>query len=94
MGFLNHIRVLNIEIIIEINFFLIFLKKTVEKYKIKSNFTCLSVALIYNYFLCGKLAFLCGESNSSKEFFQNFLINFITFINLCTTKGKRGFEKG
>jgi hypothetical protein len=76
------------------NLFLIFLKKTVEKYKIKPNFMCFSVALFYNYFLCGKLAFLCGESNSSKKNFQNFLINFITFINLRTTKGKRSFEKG
>jgi hypothetical protein len=64
-GFLNHILVFNIKIIIEINFFLIFLKKTVKKYKIKSNFMCFSVALFYNYFLCGKRAFLCGESNSS-----------------------------
>jgi hypothetical protein len=65
MGFLNHIRVLNIKINIEINFFLIFLKKTVEKYKIKSNFMCFSVALFYKNFSGGKRAFLCGESNSS-----------------------------
>jgi hypothetical protein len=57
MGFLNHIRVLNIINIIEINFFLIFLKKTVEKYKIKSNFMCFGIALFCNYFLCGKRAF-------------------------------------
>jgi hypothetical protein len=62
MGFLNHIPVLNIN---QINLFLIFLKKTIDKYKIKSNFMCFSVALFYNYFLCGKRAFLCGESNSS-----------------------------
>jgi hypothetical protein len=77
MGFLNHIQVLNIKIIIEINFFLIFLKKTVEKYKIKSNFMCFSVALFYNYFLCGKRAFLCGESNSSKKC-QIFLVHSYT----------------
>jgi hypothetical protein len=69
MGFLNHIRVLNIKEISQINLFLIFLKKTIVKYKIKSNFMCISVALFYNYFLCGKRAFLCGESNSSKKIF-------------------------
>jgi hypothetical protein len=73
MGFLNHIRVLNIKIISQINLFLIFLKKTIDKYKIKSNFMCFSVALFYNYFLCGKRAFLCGESNSS--FCQKMLKN-------------------
>jgi hypothetical protein len=33
---------------------------------------CFSVVLFYNYFLCGKRAFLCGESNSSKkgDFYQ------------------------
>jgi hypothetical protein len=66
MGFLNHIQVLNIKIISQINLFLIFLEKTIDKYKIKSNFMCFSVALFDNYFLCGKRAFLCGESNSSK----------------------------
>jgi hypothetical protein len=65
MGFLKHIRVLNIKIISQINLFLIFLKKTIDKYKFKLNFMCFSVALFYNFFLCGKLAFLCGESNSS-----------------------------
>jgi hypothetical protein len=65
MGFLNHIRVLNIKIISQINSFLIFLKKTIDKYKIKSNFMCFSVALFYNYFLCGKRAFLCGKGNRS-----------------------------
>jgi hypothetical protein len=94
MGFLNHILVLNIKIISQINLFLIFLKKTVEKYKIKPNFMCFSVALFYNFSLCGKLAFLCGESNSSKKNFQNFLINIFTITNLRTMKGKRGFEKG
>jgi hypothetical protein len=39
-GFLNHIRVLNIKIISQINLFLIFLKKTIDKYKIKLNFMC------------------------------------------------------
>jgi hypothetical protein len=65
MDFLNLIRVLNIKIISQINLFLIFLKKTIDKYIIKSNFMCFSVALFYNYFLYGKRAFLCGESNSS-----------------------------
>jgi hypothetical protein len=65
MGFLNHIRVLNTKIISHINLFLIFLKKTIDKYLIKSNFMCFSVALFHNYFLCGKRAFLCGESNRS-----------------------------
>jgi hypothetical protein len=63
----------HIKIISQINLFLIFLKKTIDKYKIKSNFMCFSVALFYNYFLCGKRAFLCGESNSSK----------IIFLALC-----------
>jgi hypothetical protein len=80
MGFLNHIPVLNIKIIRQINLFLIFLKKTIDKYKIKSNFMCFSVALFYNYFLCGKRAFLCGESNSSINYrvrkFDNFVKNF------------------
>ena len=65
MGFLSHIRVLNIKIISQINLFLMFLKKTIDNKKIKLNFMCFSVALFYNFFLCGKRAFLCGESNSS-----------------------------
>ena len=50
MGFLNHIRVLNIKIISQINLFLIFLKKTIDKYKFKLNFMCFSVALFYHFF--------------------------------------------
>jgi hypothetical protein len=68
MVFLNHIRVLNIKIISQINLFLIFLKKTIDIYIIKTNFMCFSLALFYNYFLCGKRSFLCGESNSSYFF--------------------------
>jgi hypothetical protein len=79
MGFLNHIRVLNIKIISQLNLFLIFLKKTIDKYKIKLNFMCFSVALFYNYFLFGKRAFLCWESNSSylKYFFTRLRLFFI-----------------
>jgi hypothetical protein len=85
MGFLNHIRVLNIKKISQINLFLIFLKKTIEKYKFKLNFMCFSVALFYNFFLCGKRAFLCGESNSSilnnKKYCYIQLRCFITFLS-------------
>jgi hypothetical protein len=63
MGFLNHIRVLNIKIISQINLFLIFLKKTIDKYKIKSEneLSCVGKAiaqdsnflnLSYDIFIC------------------------------------------
>jgi hypothetical protein len=64
MGFLNHIRVLNIKIISKINLYLIFLKIPIDKYKIKLNFMCISVELFYNFFFMWKTSFLV-ESNSS-----------------------------
>jgi hypothetical protein len=67
MGFLNHIRVLNIKIISQINLFLIFLKKTVEKYKIKSNFMCFSVALFYNYFYVENELSCVGKAIAQKN---------------------------
>ena len=54
MGLSNHIRVLNMKIISQINLFLICLKKTIDKYKIKLNFMCFSVVLFTTIFYVEK----------------------------------------
>jgi hypothetical protein len=55
---------------------------------------CFSVALFYNYFLCGKLAFLYGESKSSKKKFQNFLINLLHLLTFVLRRVKGVSKKG
>jgi hypothetical protein len=57
---------------------------------------CFSVAIFYNFFLCGKRAFLCGESNSSKinvnKFFQKYKVElyqnvpYMNFFNINYSK--------
>jgi hypothetical protein len=63
MAFFNHIRVLHTKLISQIYLFATFLKQTIEKFKINSNFMCFSIAL----FLCGKRAFCVGKALAQKE---------------------------
>jgi hypothetical protein len=75
MGILNHIRVLNIKMISQINLFLIFLKKTIDKLKIKLNFMCFSVALFYIFFYVEKELSCVGKAIAHFHFIVVLKIN-------------------